>query len=253
MTSSIDAVVFDVGGVFVLPNPEVLRPALAELGVDAPDETFHRAHYLGTASLDLVRSDAGATSNGWPEYLSTYAHTLLARSDGPWTQEVAPGRDMVATVASALRRIWDRPAIELWSWVQTEAVDALARLVEAEWPVAIVSNADGTVEESLRARGVCQVGDGDGCSVLHITDSHVIGIEKPDAAIFTDVLAVMAERDVAPGQCLYVGDTWSADVVGARAAGMQVVQIDPYDLYTDHDHAGARSVTEVVNGLLAPA
>jgi putative hydrolase of the HAD superfamily len=238
MTSpDVGAVVFDVGGVFVLPNPEVLRPALVAAGLDACDDHgFHRAHYAGTAVLDAVRADPDAESSGWPEYLWAFVATVL----GP-----RAGDDVVEVGVDALRSVWSRPAIELWSWVQAEAVDALASLVAADWPVAIVSNADGTVEESLRARGVCQVGEGDGSCVLHITDSRVVGVEKPDAAIFADVLAVMAEHGIAAERCLYVGDTWSADVVGARAAGMQVVQVDPYDLYSGYEHPRARSVAEV--------
>ncbi len=52
---AVRAVVFDVGGVFLLPSPEVLRPALAAVGaVVEADELFHRAHFVGTSTLDAT-------------------------------------------------------------------------------------------------------------------------------------------------------------------------------------------------------
>jgi HAD superfamily hydrolase (TIGR01509 family) len=229
----IRAVVFDVGGVFFLPTPEPFRVAFAAAGVtaSASDVDFHRAHYVATAAFDRAGGENGSADECWHAYLSTYAAV------------VAPDHDVRI---DELAGDWPPD----WGWPQADAVDALRRLVDADWPVAIVSNSDGTVEDRLRSAGVCQVGDGDGASVLHITDSHVVGAHKPDPAIFVDVLAVMAERGIAPSECLYVGDTRSADVLGATAAGMRVVHIDPYDLYVDHDHPRAASVVEVVDRLL---
>ncbi|MFD7919667.1 HAD family hydrolase [Streptomyces sp. NPDC059740] len=53
-----------------------------------------------------------------------------------------------------------------------------------------------------------------------------IGTRKPDRAPF---LHAAAELSVAPEQCLYVGDSWANDVVGAHAAGMHPVWIIPND------------------------
>ncbi len=41
---------------------------------------------------------------------------------------------------------------------------------------------------------------------------------------------------------LYVGDTVHADVMGATAAGMQVVQLDPFDQHADYNHARCRDL-----------
>lgn len=50
-----------------------------------------------------------------------------------------------------------------------------------------------------------------------IIDSTVFGIAKPDARIFE---AALSELDVAPNQAIYVGDSYSADMVGGKNAGM---------------------------------
>lgn len=53
-----------------------------------------------------------------------------------------------------------------------------------------------------------------------------IGTRKPDPAPF---LHAAAELSVTPEQCLYVGDSWANDGVGAHAAGMHPVWITPND------------------------
>ncbi|HSL57315.1 MAG TPA: HAD family hydrolase [Acidimicrobiales bacterium] len=232
-----DAVVFDVGGVFVLPTPVVLRPALAALGVVPSDDdaVFHRAHYEATAALDAGFRAGLDREARWAAYLRTYATVATCGA------EVAP---------AAFEPAWRSPALEVWSWVQRPAVAALRRLVAAGVPVAIVSNADGTVEELLRRSAIAQVGPGDGVEVLHVVDSHVVGVEKPDPATFAPALAVLADRGIDPHRCVYLGDTAAADVVGARAAGMHPVQLDPYGICADDGHDRVPSVDALVDAVL---
>jgi len=75
-----------------------------------------------------------------------------------------------------------------------------------------------------------------------------VGIEKPDPQIFALALARMG---IAPDDALYVGDLYEVDVVGARAAGLDVVLLDPHDVHSDLDVLRARDVVEVADMLLA--
>jgi len=50
-----------------------------------------------------------------------------------------------------------------------------------------------------------------------IIDSTVLGIAKPDARIFE---AALSELDVAPAHAIYVGDSYAADMVGGKNAGL---------------------------------
>ena len=50
-----------------------------------------------------------------------------------------------------------------------------------------------------------------------VIDSTVVGISKPDAGIFS---AALSELGVSPEEAIYVGDTYSHDMVGAKGAGM---------------------------------
>jgi putative hydrolase of the HAD superfamily len=51
-----------------------------------------------------------------------------------------------------------------------------------------------------------------------------LGIRKPSPEIFQHALGAL---DASPEQCLYVGDSYETDYLGARAAGVRAVLIDP--------------------------
>ena len=59
MSNRLDAVLFDAGGVLVLPDPTVLAPLLAPYGGDPAIEAHCRAHYaangLGADYADQFR------------------------------------------------------------------------------------------------------------------------------------------------------------------------------------------------------
>jgi putative hydrolase of the HAD superfamily len=81
----------------------------------------------------------------------------------------------------------------------------------------VVSNSDGRVEEALRAADLLRYFD-------VVIDSALVGVEKPDPAIFRAALEAL---DVEPGDALFVGDLYEVDVVGAQAAGMSGVLLCP--------------------------
>src|SRR5215216_3828150 len=72
----------------------------------------------------------------------------------------------------------------LWRWPIPDSITALRTLEERGVPIGVVSNASGQIEEVLRRSGVCQVGEGNGCSMRVIVDSHVVGVMKPEPRIF---------------------------------------------------------------------
>jgi putative hydrolase of the HAD superfamily len=231
--SRVDAVLFDMGGIFFLPDPGRVRQALAACGHAAPDDDvpFHRAHFEAVHAYD----HSGDEPETWDAYLVAYLTAL------------GVGAERLDEVAPAVEPIWLDPASEHWIWIQPDAVSML-RAIGRRLPVAIVSNSDGSAAECLRNGAICQVGPGPGIEVPIVVDSHVVGIRKPDPAIFGPALAavgVPAERAV------YVGDTVKNDVDGARAAGLHPVHFDPYDLYAGADHDRVRALLELVDHLAA--
>jgi putative hydrolase of the HAD superfamily len=236
--SSIEAVVFDIGGVFLLPHPEPIRAALVAGGFDrirADDECYHRAHYRAVrvlADLDIPEHD--------PAFWRTYEVTYL--------REIGAAEEDIEIALKAWTSTRDLEVIKFWRWVQQHNVDALARFAGAGFPMAIVSNNDGTATEQMRLFNVCQVGPGPLAEVACIVDSGTVGCAKPDPAIFGHALDVLGTR---AEQTLYVGDMVHADVRGARAAGMPVAQIDPYDFHEGFDHVRVPHLDALVDRLLA--
>ena len=60
-----------------------------------------------------------------------------------------------------------------------------------------------------------------------------MGVEKPDPEIFRFALKELSLTN-SPEKVLYVGNEYKADVLGARAAGLVPVLIDPRG---DYEHA----------------
>ena len=73
---------------------------------------------------------------------------------------------------------------ELWRWPIPQSLAGLKQLSGRGIPLGVVSNASGQIAGVLARAGICQIGDGDGVRVRCVVDSHVVGVAKPDPAIF---------------------------------------------------------------------
>jgi putative hydrolase of the HAD superfamily len=227
------AVLLDVGGVFHLPNPDLVNAALAPFGVAAPAELCDRAHYAGVAALTAF--DEG-DREVWRAYQRAYVDVLgVAPSD----HEPAVDALLDAFVRS-----------EMWTRVVPGSREALADLAARGYELAIVSNSTGTVERRLHEHAICQVGPGPGVPVAAVVDSAVVGHAKPDPRIFDVALRALG---VAPGDVAHVGDTPGADVAGARAAGIEPILVDPFDDHPGFDGARVAGLADVAQLLAGSA
>ena len=123
-----------------------------------------------------------------------------------------------------------------WDDLIEDAVATLPALRASGKKLGIVSNADGTVEARLRAAGICQVGPGAGVAMDVIIDSGVVGVRKPEPAIFGLALEALG---ITADEAIHVGDSLITDVGGARAAGIRPIHIDPFRICPhrdDHEH-----------------
>jgi putative hydrolase of the HAD superfamily len=221
-----DAVWLDAAGVLVLPDPDVLGPLLAYYGAATDVERHRRAHYAAMAA----KSAQGAEEMDWREY------------DRAYVTSVGVDGDDVEDAATALGRT--RSAL-LWRWPIPESVKALAALDAAGVPLGVVSNAAGQIEAVLRRSGICQVGPGPGTAVRCVVDSAVVGVAKPDPAIFEH--AAVHFPGIARQRIVYVGDSVTMDVGGATAAGLHPILLDPYGDHADAPFERIEVLSEVLD------
>jgi putative hydrolase of the HAD superfamily len=214
---SVDAVVFDAGGVLLLPDGEAGRRALLDtLGHESAAGDWARAYYVANLAQETWEH------NDWPR-----ARREIAAALG------VPGHQLDAAT----------PLIEeviATAWLGADgAAGVLASLAAGGYQLAIVSNSTGVVEQQLADAGICSVSGAGTTRVAAVIDSQVVGVEKPDPRIFSFALDALRAD---PARCVYVGDTVRFDVTGARAAGLYPVHLDPFGLCAadgDHDHIAA--------------
>lgn len=209
---SASAVLLDVGGVFLLPSPEVMLPPLHAAGVRPCVPDLERAHYKATAAVESVPEPGR-----WPRYLRAYALACGVPED----RAEAAAADLDREIQDFNREVQGFT----WGHIAPGSADGLRAIATLGLPIAIVSNSTGTVEQQLAELGICQTGPGDGIEVGAVIDSAVVGVEKPDPRIFALALDRLGiGRDGA----VHVGDTVRFDVDGAHAAGIRPVHLDPY-------------------------
>jgi putative hydrolase of the HAD superfamily len=96
-----------------------------------------------------------------------------------------------------------------------DAAPALAALREDGYALVVVSNWDASLPERLAETGLAPLVDA-------AVASAVLGVAKPERAIFAHALGLV---DARPKASWHVGDTWHVDVAGARAAGLRPVLV----------------------------
>ncbi len=87
-----------------------------------------------------------------------------------------------------------------WDQILPGTRDALDRIGQ-KFRIAVISNADGGIERVLTRCGIADCFES-------ITDSGIVGVEKPRAEIFEAALTSMKAR---ADESLYVGDVYSVD------------------------------------------
>ena len=116
-----------------------------------------------------------------------------------------------------------------------DAAPALGVLRKAGIALIVVSNWDVSLHEVLDRTGLRPLLDG-------AISSAEAGSAKPDGEIFDRALALASVR---PGEAWHVGDSWSADVVGARRAGLVPVWIDRAPWREDRRQAPVRRIASL--------
>jgi HAD superfamily hydrolase (TIGR01549 family) len=211
---------FDVGNTLLFPNrvrmlaplPESKHPTLA--GWQAIERRTKREFDQGLMS--------GKVDHGfWWTF-----HTYLLQDAGALDDRL---RDAI---------IENTQKSANWDQILPGTREVLER-IRQNYAIAVISNADGKIDEVLRRTGICDC-------FASITDSGTVGHEKPHPAIFDIALR---EMNADAAESLYVGDVYSVDYVGARNAGMQAVLFDVSGAYRGREFPRVESLVELENWL----
>ncbi len=210
----IETVFLDAGNTLVsIDFPRVAEEAArCGLTVDAP--TLRRAEARARPAVSKRAHERGRTEgeDAFASYLGFVVDQIPEA--GSWSR--ARRETLVRDLAPRVRE--PGASFRLWCWVLPGTEEALTRLRALGLRLVVVSNADGTVERGLDELALGRHFDA-------VIDSHVIGAEKPDPAIFHRAMEHVGAQ---PDATLHVGDLYHADVLGARAAGLHALLLDPF-------------------------
>ncbi|MGQ0432787.1 MAG: HAD family hydrolase [Microthrixaceae bacterium] len=224
MTHGFDAVSLDVGGVLVVPDHDLLAATLDAASVGFDRSRFGVGHYLAMAAVDA----AASVHEDFTDYLGGFVGAVGV-----------PAADR-ARAHDALAEVLFTP---VWCQALPGAREGVAALAADGVRLAITSNSDGTVADLLHRNGWVQVGEGAHTSVEVITDSGIVGVGKPDPAMYQ---ATIDGLRLPPDRILHVGDSVHYDVDGAAACGLQSVHMDPYGVCTSAAHPHVRVLRELL-------
>jgi len=218
MPSEIRAIFFDVGNTLLFPNRERVHAPLTECGIALNSEHLRDIERRIKNEFDALMTQDGSHDHSFWRMFYTQLFAEIGLTDDAL-------RDRLVT------NIRDSGN---WDQIPPETREQLEKIAE-RFRIGVISNADGRIEDVLRR---CGIADCFGS----ITDSGLVGYEKPHPKIFRCALGALKAR---PEESLYVGDVYSVDYLGATGAGMRAVLMDVSGAYSDKGVARVESLGEL--------
>jgi len=223
------AVLFDAGNTVVLINYAVVVEALAAEGLEFEEARVREAEYRARVRLDPILAQSNSTES--PNIFQIYMRFVCEDLGVEWG----------AAAERALQRIAEsKRKHNLWNQPNRQAPGVVERLQRRDLAVGMISNSDGSIERMITKEGLAPY-------FRFVLDSRVVGVEKPDPRIFQMALE---RAGVAPDEAVYIGDLYSIDVVGSRAAGLDAILLDPGGLWGHVDCPKAKDLSEAVDIVL---
>ena len=206
MNSKIKTIFFDVGNTLLFPNRERIHAPLTKLALMPQHD-----HLRDLECRTKNKFDGIMTSNGSTDHSFWYMfYSQLLSEIGLVDDDI---RDQLVT---GIRNSGN------WDQIRPGTAEQLHE-IGRQYRIAVISNADGRIENVLAKCGIASC-------FQSITDSGLVGYEKPHPEIFRHALKSM---NAAPEESLYVGDVYSVDYLGATRAGMRAVLMDVPGAYRE--------------------
>jgi putative hydrolase of the HAD superfamily len=207
---------FDVGNTLLFPN------RLKMLAPIARDRHPTLEQWQALERRTKIEFDQGIKSGREDHGFWWIFHTYLL-------DDLNEGRD--GLVQDLVRNTQDSA-----NWDQlVPGTRAVLERIRQKYRIAVISNADGKIENVLSRCGIADCFES-------ITDSGIVGFEKPRAEIFEAALRTM---NVRADQSLYVGDVYSVDYIGATNAGMHAILFDVAGAYRERPEPRVETLAQL--------
>ncbi len=220
MNSKVKVIFFDVGNTLLFPNRERIHAPLAKRGIVTDPEHLRDLECRTKNQFDGMLTENGSTDHSFWWMFYTQLLGEMAVED-----DVDEIRDQLVT---GIRNSGN------WDAIRPGTAEQLQEIAQG-FRIAVISNADGRIESVLRKCGIADC-------FRSITDSGIVGYEKPHSEIFRQALQSM---QATPEESLYVGDVYSVDYLGATGAGMQALLMDVPGAYRDKAVPRVESLEEL--------
>jgi putative hydrolase of the HAD superfamily len=222
MFSDVKVIFFDVGNTLLFPNRNRIHAPLADRGFHPDPEHLRDLECRTKNAFDSIMTKNGSPDHSfWWMFYSQLLTEIGLKDDAVREQLVSGIRNSAN-----------------WDQIRPGTADHL-RTIGQSYRIAVISNADGRIEDVLRR---CDIAD----CFRTITDSGLVGYEKPHPEIFRQAMQSM---NAVPKESLYVGDVYSVDYVGATRAGMQAVLMDIPGAYREKGLPRVESLAELQSAL----
>lgn len=209
LPASPEVVFLDVGDTLIRAHPSwagVYRQGLLEVGIDVAENELERALLDETTAGGwwLDETPFEATEAESFARVTAFDAAVLARLGQP---DLPPAVFRQIEAAFARRAAW---------YVFPDVMPALDALRGAGLRLCVISNFVWGAPELIHDLELAR-------HFEHLVISARVGFQKPNPGIFQQALKVM---EVEPGRALHVGDSYKADIAGARGVGVSPVLID---------------------------
>lgn len=216
------ALFFDVGNTLLFPDRKRMLRTLHERQIFPSDELLKEIERQTKHEFDSLLEGNSSVDHGfWHIYYSRLLTALQVPENGFRA-------DLVSRTRTSAN----------WCEIRPGTREALQRLAK-QYRLAVISNADGKIAQVLAHCGIADCFE-------TITDSGIVGEEKPHPAIFA---AAVRSLGVSPSESIYVGDVYSVDYLGATRFGMQSILFDVAGAYRDRNLPRVESLEELESRL----
>ena len=214
----ISTLFFDVGNTLLFPNREKMLLALHQRNIFPAEEMLQQIERDTKHEFDRLMETHAAVDHGFWHIF----YTRLLKNLGIIDDSLLA--DLVARTRMSAN----------WCDIRPGTRDALLSLRQRHL-LGVISNADGKIADVLARCGIADCFE-------TITDSGIVGKEKPHPAIFEAALKSLGAK---ANESLYVGDVYSIDYLGATGVGMQAVLLDVSGAYRSHGAPSVQSLDEL--------